>query len=325
MQDRFRGRRGVEPCRLPRCPSVDGVGDCDEHRNREHQRRLADRLRPADHGFAIGAVEQRDTEIGRPNAQSILRTSTVTAALGRPSMWPTPADVDRNERRDDARYFAHGFESDADDPPARRRCPVGREMEKQRRRSRSAPCAGSPSRRAADNREGSASRTQHRGARANPGAGTQYGDAWCPNTSCNALMIGQFGRRWKCGKGSSLFAKFVRRRIVGRFDRLPTPRTARVCSASQKPLRSCHKWPESVVGPGGLTAGNDRSLGPCNRRRVFRARDKTCFRSMYYESERGGFPLRSALKSGRDEQRDVNTCRILRLSTVAVRSNDQCG
>jgi hypothetical protein len=35
-------------------------------------------------------------------------------------------------------------------------------------------------------------------------------------------MIGQFGRRWKCGKGSSLFAKFVRRRIVGRFDRRPT-------------------------------------------------------------------------------------------------------
>src|ERR1700722_15187602 len=64
MQDRFRSRRGVEPYRLPRRQAVDGVGDRGEHRDREHQRRLADRLRPVDRRFAIGAVEQRDTEIG---------------------------------------------------------------------------------------------------------------------------------------------------------------------------------------------------------------------------------------------------------------------
>jgi hypothetical protein len=32
-------------------------------------------------------------------------------------------------------------------------------------------------------------------------------------------MIRQFGQRWKCGKGSSPFAKFAHRGVLDRFDR----------------------------------------------------------------------------------------------------------
>ncbi len=39
-------------------------------------------------------------------------------------------DVGRGQHRDDARHLAHGVEIDAHDPPARRRCPAGREMQR---------------------------------------------------------------------------------------------------------------------------------------------------------------------------------------------------
>jgi hypothetical protein len=72
-------------------------------------------------------------------------------------------------------------------------------------------------------------------------------------------MIRQFEQRWKCGKGSSLSAKFAQ----AIFD------TIRVAAHQvappkgvlprQKPLRSCHKRLESVAATRDPATSSDRS------------------------------------------------------------------
>jgi hypothetical protein len=100
-------------------------------------------------------------------------------------------------------------------------------------------------------------------------------------------MIRQFEQRWKCGKGSSLFAKFAQADLWYDSAGDPPANAPKGVLPPPKPLRSCHKRLESVAAPTGPETC-DRFRGQRGSPRAFRCYDKSLFLSISYWKTLGG-------------------------------------
>jgi hypothetical protein len=139
-------------------------------------------------------------------------------------------------------------------------------------------------------------------------------------------MIRQFGQRWKCGKGSTLSAKFVH---PGPWDdsgaTLVTLRR-KWCALPRK--NRCDlvtngwkvRWHRSA-SPLERTAFADRREQPPKIGQLPKA---LFYQLITWAGARvpGAVP---AVTPDIDEQTHVNGCGFLRLPTAAFRPNDECG
>jgi hypothetical protein len=138
-------------------------------------------------------------------------------------------------------------------------------------------------------------------------------------------MIRQFRERWKCGKGSSLFAKFAHAGV--RTIRPPLSPALR-----RKGVLRGAKTVAILSQTAGKCGGADRA---CSREitrlaiDMIRHRGFDCRKKLFIPIAYNGSSKITgavfALKSARGEQTHVNMCRILRLPTAAFRPNDDRG
>jgi hypothetical protein len=139
-------------------------------------------------------------------------------------------------------------------------------------------------------------------------------------------MIRQFRQRWKCGKGSSLFAKFVHTE--------PSDDSTAVAPALHRNGCALHgKNRCDLVTNGWKVPWRQRTCPPeitsfpaCASGRPSLDHPTKLFFDQSITTAEAKVPgAAPAVKSARDEQTRVNTCGFLRLPTAAFRPNDDRG
>jgi hypothetical protein len=141
-----------------------------------------------------------------------------------------------------------------------------------------------------------------------------------------SLMIRQFGQRWKCGKGSSPFAKFVHPGPAGDSSGAPTTLRRAGCALPRK--NRCDlvtngwkvRWRRSASPP-----EETAFVARCKQPPKIGRPEKLVFYQLF---TRAGAGVPGAIPTATpdvDEQTHVNRCRFLRLPTAAFRPNDECG